>query len=60
MQDNYTNGYMMPNLVNKKLQKEKRALERKLKRAELLLEIQKKAAELMGIELDQQLPDDES
>lgn len=22
MQDNYTNGYMMPNLVNKKLQKE--------------------------------------
>lgn len=21
MQDNYTNGYMMPNLVNKKLQK---------------------------------------
>lgn len=45
---------------NKRLQKEKRALERKLKRAELLLEIQKKAAELMGIELDQQLPDDES
>jgi transposase-like protein len=45
---------------NKRLQKEKRFLERKLKRAELLLEIQKKAAELMGIELDQQLPDDES
>lgn len=45
---------------NKRLQKEKRVLERKLKRAELLLEIQKKAAELMGIELDQQLPDDES
>ncbi len=45
---------------NKRLQKEKRALERRLKRAELLLEIQKKAAELMGIELDQQLPDDES
>ena len=45
---------------NKRLQKEKRALERRLRRAELLLEIQKKASELMGIELDQQLQDDES
>ena len=45
---------------NKRLQKEKRTLERRLKRAELLLEIQKKASELMGIELDHQLQDDES
>jgi transposase-like protein len=45
---------------NKRLQKEKRGLERRLRRAELLLEIQKKASELMGIELDQQLQDDES
>jgi transposase len=45
---------------NKQLQKEKRALERRLKRAELLLEIQKKASELMGIMLDPQLQDDES
>lgn len=45
---------------NKRLQKEKRALERRLKRAELLLEIQKKASELMGIMLDPQLQDDES
>jgi len=45
---------------NKRLQKEKRVLERRLKRAELLLEIQKKASELMGIVLDPQLQDDES
>ena len=45
---------------NKRLQKEKRGLERRLRRAELLLEIQKKASELMGIELNQQLQDDES
>jgi hypothetical protein len=45
---------------NKQIQKEKRTLERRLKRAELLLEIQKKASELMGIELDHQLQDDES
>jgi transposase-like protein len=45
---------------NKRLQKEKRTLERRLRRAELLLEIQKKASELMGIELNQQLQDDES
>ncbi len=44
----------------KQLQREKRALERRLKRAELLLEIPKKAAELMGITLDPQLQDDES
>lgn len=44
----------------KQLQKEKRTLERRLKRAELLLEIQKKASELMGITLDPQLQDDES
>ena len=45
---------------NKKLHKEKRVLERRLKRAELLLEIQKKASELMGIMLDPQLQDSES
>ena len=45
---------------NKRLQKEKRVLERRLRRAELLLEIQKKASELMGIELNQQLQDEES
>ena len=45
---------------NKQLQKEKRSLERRLKRAELLLEIQKKVSELMGIMLDPQLQDDES
>jgi len=45
---------------NKRLQTEKRVLERRLRRAELLLEIQKKASELMGIELNQQLQDEES
>ena len=45
---------------NKRLIKEKKALERRLKRAELLLEIQKKASELMGITLAPQLQDDES
>jgi transposase len=44
----------------KQVQKEKRILERRLRRAELLLDIQKKASELMGITLDPQLQDDES
>jgi transposase len=44
----------------KALEKEKRLLERRLKRAELLLEIQKKASELMGMTLDPQFQDDES
>ena len=44
----------------KELEKEKRALERRLKRAELLLEIQKKASELMGMTLSPQFQDDES
>jgi transposase-like protein len=44
----------------KQVQKEKKALERRLKRAELMLEIQKKASELMGITLNPQLLDDES
>ncbi len=43
----------------KELEKENRALKRRLKRAELLLTIQKKASELMGITLDQQLEEDE-
>ena len=45
---------------NKELEKENRALRRKLRRAELLLTIQKKASELMGITLDPQLAEDES
>lgn len=45
---------------NKQLKKEKKALECRLKRADLLLEIQKKASELMGITLASQLQDDES
>ena len=44
----------------KRLEREKRILERRLKRAELLLTIQKKASELMGITLDPQLEEDES
>ena len=36
---------------NKKLRKEKGKLERKLKRAELLLDIQKKVSEILGIPL---------
>lgn len=44
---------------NKELEKELRTLKRKLKRAELLLTIQKKAAELMGITLDPQLEEEE-
>jgi hypothetical protein len=44
---------------NKELEKENRALRRKLKQAELLLTIQKKASELMGIALDPQLAEDE-
>jgi transposase-like protein len=43
----------------KELEKENRALKRRLKRAELLLTIQKKASELMGITLDPQLEEDE-
>ena len=39
---------------NKELEKENRVLKRRLKRAELLLTIQKKASELMGITLDPQ------
>lgn len=45
---------------NKELERENRILKRKLKRAELLLEIQKKASELMGMTLDPQLQEDES
>lgn len=45
---------------NKELEKENRTLRRKLKRAELLLTIQKKASELMGITLDPQLEEEES
>lgn len=45
---------------NKELEKELRTLKRKLKRAELLLTIQKKASELMGITLDPQLEEEES
>lgn len=44
----------------KELEKENRALKRKLKRAELLLTIQKKASELLGITLNPQLEEDES
>ena len=45
----------------KELEKEKRALERKLKRAEWLLEISKKGAELMEkMALGQQLEDEDS
>ena len=44
----------------KRLQKEKQALERRLKRAELLLEISKKGCGADGDRLDQQLRDDES
>lgn len=45
----------------KELEKEKRALERKLKRAEWLLEISKKGAELMEkMALGQQLSDEDS
>ena len=44
----------------KVLEKENRVLKRKLKRAELLLEIQKKASELMGITLASQFEDEES
>lgn len=43
----------------KELEKENRALKRRLKRAELLLTIQKKTSELMGITLDPQLEEDE-
>lgn len=50
-----------PYLVrNQEMEKEIRTLKRKLKRAELLLTIQKKASELMGITLDPQLEEDES
>ena len=44
----------------KRLEQEKRVLERRLKRAELLLLIQKKASELMGITLASQFEDEES
>jgi len=43
----------------KKLRKEKGKLERKLKRAELLIDIQKKVSEILGIPL-KSLEDDES
>jgi hypothetical protein len=42
------------------LEKENRTLKRQLKRAEMLLEIQKKASELMGITLTPQFEDEES
>lgn len=45
---------------NKALEQENRVLKRKLKRAELLLEIQKKASELMGITLAPQFEGEES
>ena len=44
---------------NAKLRREKAALERKLKQVELILEIQKKASEMLGIPLAT-LEDDES
>jgi transposase-like protein len=44
---------------NKEMEKEIRTLKRKLKRAQLLLTIQKKASELMGITLDPQFEEEE-
>lgn len=44
---------------NRQLRREKAKLERRLKRAELMLDIQKKASELLGIPL-RSLDDDES
>jgi len=46
-------------LENVKLRREKAALERKLRQAELIIEIQKKASEMLGIPLAT-LEDDES
>ena len=45
---------------HKELEKENRTLKRRLKRVELLLLIQKKASELMGITLDPQFENEES
>lgn len=44
-------GKSAPELENEKLRRENKRLQRKLKRAEFLLEIQKKASEILGVEL---------
>ncbi len=44
----------------KQLQRENRRLKRKLEQAEIMLEIQKKASEMMGISLGTSREEDES